>query len=64
MNREEAIKEIKKEYYDNAITDGLIRTNQAFDMAIKALENQGCGCGLCLAHNNMICPILKEEKNV
>lgn len=25
-------------------------------MAIKALENEGCGCGLCLAHNNMKCP--------
>ena len=30
------------------------------DMAIESLKNQGCGCSICLSHNNMVCPKLKD----
>jgi len=30
--------------------------------AIKALENQNCGCGICLAHNTMVCPLIIRQK--
>ena len=32
----------------------------ALEIAIKAIENSGCGCGICLAHNNMKCPRLER----
>ena len=28
----------------------------AIELAIKALTYFGCGCGICLTHNNMKCP--------
>ena len=31
----------------------------ALELAVKAVENMGCGCDLCLVHNNMQCPKLK-----
>ena len=36
------------------------KNREALDFAIKAIENIGCGCGICLAHNGMKCPILEE----
>ena len=30
---------------------------------VNALENQGCGCGICLAHNGMRCPKLNKIEN-
>ena len=34
---------------------------EAINAAINALENLGCGCGICLAHNNMKCPKVKDK---
>ena len=45
----ELLKEIKLNLIYSETTD-------AIDKAINALKNEGCGCNLCLAHNNMKCP--------
>ena len=59
MSKEEAIEVIKimKNKYEPEKYTILL---DALDMAIKALENMGCGCGICLSHNNMKCPKMKE----
>lgn len=47
------------------ITSGVVQDNsllEAIDTAIKSLENAGCGCSLCLAHNNMKCPKVDTQK--
>lgn len=58
MTNQEAIEIIKR------LTKGLNDNGSvkaANDLAIKALEMTGCGCGICLAHNGMKCPKAKEE---
>ena len=61
MDKNEAIA-ILEEYkrlsdiYINANSPILFEHKEAIQMAIDAIKNMGCGCGLCLAHNNMICP--------
>jgi hypothetical protein len=39
-----------------------LKVLKAVDLAISALGFAGCGCGLCLSHNDMVCP-RKEESN-
>ena len=34
----------------------------ALELAIKAIEIMGCGCDLCLIHNDMKCPKLTKGK--
>jgi hypothetical protein len=51
------------------IPDGYVpysdeKRTEAINAAIVALENQGCGCDICLAHNNWVCPKLQKEGKV
>ena len=58
MTNQEAIDVLKR------LTKGLNDNGSikiANDMAIKALENAGCGCAICLAHNGMKCPLIEQE---
>ena len=63
MNKEEAIVRIRNHIEIHKLNEPNAHyINTALEMAINALDNSGCGCSLCLAHNNMQCPILKENK--
>jgi len=62
----ECLKEIMYVYEVGAnettlVVDALLYN--ALTDAVKALENKGCGCSMCLAHNNMKCPRVIEETN-
>lgn len=60
MEKEEAIERIEDYMRVHELSKPHTHSlNEAFKMAITALENMGCGCGLCLAHNNMKCPKMK-----
>ena len=37
---------------------------EALDFAVNAIDQFGCGCGLCLSHNNMQCPKLVKIEPV
>lgn len=54
MEKEEAIRRIRDHMKIHRLYEPqAVYINEAFELAIKALENMGCGCGICLAHNNM-----------
>jgi len=57
VDRETAIDILKKE-----LAECGEERRSVLDIAIRALENMGCGCGICLAHNNFKCP--KMEKGM
>jgi 20S proteasome alpha/beta subunit len=56
MNKKEAIEILKNNYSNKDFATDL---DIAIELAIKALENMGCGCDICLAHNNMKCPKMR-----
>jgi hypothetical protein len=55
MNKEDAIEVLKENYPKGKYSTEL---SEAYDIAIRALEYFGCGCSICLTHNNMKCPKL------
>ena len=57
ITKEEAITRIEKHILSLNDNDVL----EALRLAIKALENMGCGCVMCLIHNNMVCPKMSDE---
>jgi len=57
LNEKEAVDILKNHYLPENHT--ILR--EAVDMAIRALENAGCGCSICLTHNNMKCPKMKGK---
>ena len=55
-DRIDAINTIQHLISAGKFTDYNGSIHRALDVAINAMENVGCGCSLCLSHNNMQCP--------
>jgi len=54
MEKEQAA-DIIQEYINTSKIDD-IEILGALQMSVVALRIMGCGCDLCLSHNNMRCP--------
>ena len=65
MDNKTAIWHIKEYMLANRLADSKYpMITEALNRSIKALENEGCGCSICLIHNDMKCPRMESSDTI